>query len=175
MHNLNINLHKIESMNINKIKEEVKNWDTTNWLQQIHEKSTLNLFCKYKHAIQEITWFDNKIESQLMINARLDTLNLNWRNRNEETNCDMCDSDNEDLKHFLLYCKQYSDIGEEYTFMQQPYKEDTDEHLADILLFTTDNKDNKKIKERKSYLRQLWKERQRIKNIRATLTNTNTS
>ena len=80
----------------------------------------------------------------------------------------MCESEEENLKHFLLHCQQYSDIRKEYTFMQQPYKADTDEHLADILLFTTDNSESEseKIDKRKTYLKKIWKERQRVQKTR---------
>lgn len=59
-----------------------------------------------------------------MINAKLDTLDLKWRKRNADTKCDMCDLAVEDFKHFLLHCKQYSELRKEHKFMQQPYKQD---------------------------------------------------
>ncbi len=51
----------------------------------------------------------------------------------------------------LLDCIQYGDVRKQYTFMQQPYKENRIEHVADILLFTEAN--SEQIENRKQYLK----------------------
>ena len=103
-----------------------------------------------------------------MINARLNTLDLNWRNKhkNENTMCEMCGFEEENLEHFLLHCKQYTDIRQQYTFTQQPYVEDKEEHIAEILLLKEDHKG--KTEEKKTYVKRIWKARQqKIRSVQA--------
>ena len=73
------------------------------------------IYSKYKQDIREVTWFDNRLESKLMIRARVNTLDLNWRKRfkNEDTRCERCHYEIEDLEHFPLHCNPYSDIRQQ--------------------------------------------------------------
>ena len=130
-----------------------------NWRKHAKEESTLEIYYKYKTEIKEIKWYNNKEDAKLMINARLNTLDLNWRNKikNESTKCELCNNSNENLEHFILHCEQYKDIRRQYTFMQQPYKQDTEEHIAEILLL---KEERKQTEEKKIYIQRIWKLRQ---------------
>ncbi len=44
----------------------------------------------------------------------------------EETKCDMCGADNEDLKHFLLWCPAYGEERGKIIQLKQPYIEEDD-------------------------------------------------
>ena len=83
-----------------------------------------------------------------MIQARFNTLDLNWRKRfkNEDTRCERCHYVIEDLEHFLLHCNHYLDIR------QQPYSEDK-VHIAETLL--QKRSDNEQTAERKTYLKRI--------------------
>ncbi len=67
--------------------------------------------------------------------ARTNNLNLNDRKRfrGEETKCDMCGADNEDLKHFLLWCPAYREERRKFTRLQQPYVEDEEDIIGKYL------------------------------------------
>ena len=122
----------------------------------------------YKTKIEEVRWFDNSNASSIMIKARSDSLNLNWRKKHsgQNTSC-LCGYENESLKHFILDCENYIEIRNKYTFMQQPYINNTEEIIADILLFT--DLSEEQINERKKYISDIWKER--LKNIKEIETN----
>ena len=48
--------------------------------------------------------------------------------------------------------------------MQQPYKENKEEHIAEILLLTENNSEN--IQQKKDYLQKIWKTRQHLQKIK---------
>lgn len=152
---ININLEKIETTNEVKLKEIINKWDLGEWKKQIKEKSTLKTYQEYKQEIKEIRWYDNTESSTLMVKARLNALDLRWRKRyqNEETKCPLCDYEIETLEHFLLFCNAYAEIRQKYIFTQQPYQEDINKHITEILLFSQN--DNQI--EKKNYLKTIWK------------------
>ena len=47
----------------------------------------------------------------------------------------ICKSETVDLQHFLLRCTALSETRKHIIFLQQPYKEDQEETIADSLLF----------------------------------------
>ncbi len=55
------------------------------------------------------------------------------RFRGEDTKCDMCWADNEDLKHFLLWCPAYREERGKITRFQQPYIEDEEDTIGKYL------------------------------------------
>ena len=103
--------------------------------------------------------YNNRPESVVYFRARTNTLNLNDRRRfgGGVTKCDVCDCDKEDLIHFILWCTGYSDLREREPLLQQPYIED-EEHLVGQLLFEKEK--SGKIKE---LLYKSWKRREFIR------------
>ena len=87
------------------------------------DKKTLRIYSKFKNRIREITWY-NTYKTNLLIKARTDSLNLNWRNKfkNADTKC-LYGNIVEDLENFLLECKLYREIRKRYLITQQPYIE----------------------------------------------------
>ena len=75
------------------------------------DKETLRIYKIYKRGVEEISWFDNIVKTKLLIKARTDTLDLNWRGRfkNRDTKC-MCGYVSETLEHFILHCELYKDV-----------------------------------------------------------------
>ena len=158
MKTMNVNLNAIEEMSKQKIKEKINQIDTDNWKAEMGEKETLKIYREYKEKISEIKWYDNTLETKLIIKARTDTLELNWRNKHKgkDVKC-ICNYEEETLEHFLLDCEIYSEIRKKYNFMQQPYIENRKELLANILIFQVDIKSEIEI--RKSYILNIWRTR----------------
>ena len=161
MKNLNINLQYIENTNIKEIKNMINEKDTEDWRKEVAKKKTLEIYNLYKINILEIKWFDNSYSSNIMVKARTDTLNLNWRMRHSgrDEACICGSADSESMEHFILECIIYNEIRRKYTFIQRPYVQDTKRLIADILLFLNPSEDQ--IKERKSFMLEIWNERQK--------------
>ncbi len=95
----------------------------------MNEKTSLKIYIyrKWRKEIggqEEV--YSNSQASEILFKARTNNLNLNDRKRfwGEDTKCDMCRADKEDLKHFLLWCPAYTEIRGKITWLQQPYIED---------------------------------------------------
>ncbi len=73
-------------------------------------------------------------DSVILFKARTNNLNLNDRQRfwGEDTQCDMCGAEKEDLKHFL-WCPEYTDERWKSPRLQQPYKENEDDIIGKYL------------------------------------------
>ena len=108
--------------------------------------------------MEEITWFDNTAKTKLLMRARTDTLDLNWRSKfkNLDTKC-MCGCVCETLEHFILHCELYKEVRMRYEILQQPYIENECEIMSDVLGFRTS--DRKAINIRKDLISELWKTR----------------
>ena len=154
-----VKLEALQKATIPKRKEKVNNLDTEWWKKVMTDKRTLRIYSKYKTKIKEISWYDNSYKTNLMIKARTDSLSLNWRNKykNADTKC-LCGTPNEDLEHLILECELYGDIRKKFLFTQQPYRENKEEVISNILLFQ--ELGESEIRERKHLLHELWKERE---------------
>ena len=107
--------------------------------------------------------YDNKPASVIMYKARTNNLNLNDRNRhkNGDTKCVMCDCEVENLNHFILRCEGYWEERAKEPLFQQPYIED-EEHLIGQLLFQENKRD--KVKE---ILYKFWRKKIRGQHYRS--------
>ena len=98
-----------------KSKQEIKqiftNWDNEQWKQEIQSKSTLRIYKSHKDNIEEehIYIYDNRPSSGIWFRARTNTLQLNDRHSNKETNCLNCEQQSiiENIEHFILDCTTY--------------------------------------------------------------------
>ena len=165
-----IALRDLKEMKYADIKTMVNEWDTKTWKEEAAKKSSLSLYVKYKSEIKQERWFDNSDESKLMYRARTDTLDLNDKNKHKgkDTTCLACGLENESLEHFLLHCNHYEQIRRDYFFLFRPYREDTEWTMADILLFTLDHTNEMEssyLKDRKEFVKRMWKERSQLKRI----------
>ncbi len=66
----------------------------------------------------------------------------------------MCGSEKEDLKHFLLSCPEYSDERQKNTKLQQPYQEEEENIIGEILFVNN-------IDETKETIYKFWKIREK--------------
>ena len=119
------------------------------------------MYRKYKNEIkEESATYDNTPASTVMYRARANCLKLNDHKRfgNKETNCTLCRQEEENIVHFILTCPELAKIRSENYMkeFQQPYIENEDEIIGD-LLFKTEN-----MEEKKEVIYKLWITRKRI-------------
>ena len=116
LNELNLGIQDLQYMTQTQIKEKVNLWDTEVWTAEMEHKTTLTIYRQYKLNFNESSWFDNRGASVLMLRARLNTLNLNWRKEHTggHSNCPCCDSEIETLEHFLLFCASYSEVRQKF-------------------------------------------------------------
>ncbi len=82
--------------------------------------------------------YTNNQASEIIFKTRTNNIHLNERKRfwEENTKCDMCRADNEDLKHFLLWCPAYGEERGKITRLQQPYIGDGENTIGEYFLKT---------------------------------------
>ena len=133
----NLTSESLKSTSKDTISKWIRERDHNEWKQNIEGKTSLSLYRKFKGKLKEENIYSNNYGSVLLFKCRTNTLNLNDRNRfvGGSTECPGCKCSREDLLHFLLECPLYSNIRGEFTQLQQPYIEETDEILARLLLF----------------------------------------
>ncbi len=126
----------IRGMTDKSVRAVMREWDTTEWKQGMNEKSSLRIYREWRADIggQEKI-YDNRQASEILFKCRTNTLKLNDRNRfrNEDTKCEMCGNENEELKHFLLWCPAYSAARQKNIKLQQPFQEEDDNIIGDLL------------------------------------------
>ncbi len=162
MKKIDINTAQTNNLSTHDIIQKVKKWDTTNWKQETLTKSTLYIYNTYKTEIKEESWIDNTLGSKLIVRGRTNSLNLNWRNRfqNKSEQCPCCDCETETLEHFILDCKEYSDIRQNHsTLTHNTENQDRNNIIANILVFEKDLM-TEEIENRKEYMIKIWKRRQ---------------
>ena len=158
---LKLSLTDVSQMTTASLTKIIKEWDTQQWLNEIKGKETLKIYGKYKIKITEEEYFTNDEESKLMFRAGTNTLDINWRNkhfRGQTEKCPYC-PEQETLQHFLLDCNAYNEIRAQHPLLAKPYNVDTDEIIADFLLFKKFEKAGD-VATRKKILQNMWKKRQ---------------
>ena len=160
---VNINLYNIEHIQNNEIKKRVQELDNSLWKADLIEKSTLTLYRRYKmqiHDEQDI--YDNTAASVTLFRARTNTLLLGIKRKHQggDIICELCKSEAEDLQHFILRCTALSETRKHIIILQQPYKEDQEETIADLLLFRHHNEET--IIRNRDDLYKLWKHRNKL-------------
>ena len=133
-----IDIEQMKFLSKKEIKDRINKRDTESWNANLEQKSSLEVYRKFKTEIKEENIYTNSYGSNLLFQCRTNTLVLKDRNRftNEDTSCPCCGHGVEDLIHFLLFCPKYATARNEVPLLQQPYPEDIDPILEQILLFT---------------------------------------
>ena len=116
------------------IQDKIREWDHKIWIQDNNKKKSLELYNINRKEIEERSYYNNS-KSLLMYRYRTNTLNLNDRKRykNENTKCDLCEEENENMEHFLLECKALDNERKEIVELQRPRIENKNELLSQIL------------------------------------------
>ena len=116
------------------LQEKIRRFDLEIWLKDNDKKKSLEIYNENRKEIVERTYY-NSSKSLLMFRYRTNTLNLNDRKRhkNEDTKCDLCGEENEDLEHFLLECTALNKERNEIIEIQRPRIENKNDLLSQIL------------------------------------------
>lgn len=116
-------------------------WDIEVWQAGIETKTTLTVYKQFKTNLSERNWFDNIEKSVVMLRARLNTLNVNWR-KEHSGGSHLCDSEVDNLEHFL-FCVGYSEVRQ-IPASAPTISTNTTELIGNILILTNiDNSENK--------------------------------
>ena len=144
MSTLNLNLNSIQTLSINSIKNKIYDWDRIQWSNTMETKSTLEFYRNNKSLISEIKWMKNGYKYGIMMKARADCLELEWRVRNTEVEkiCKLCNIEIETLKMVILTCNILQEFRNQYIHLQLPSNRESSELLKITLLFDKDKNYN---------------------------------
>ena len=82
-----------ETMSKDDIKKKVREYDNKRWNENLEEKTSLEVYKKYKKKVEESNCYDNSKDSELLFKARANVLVLEdlKRHKKENTDCKICD------------------------------------------------------------------------------------
>ena len=126
------------------------------WKEEIGNKSTLEIYRTFKTEMEQENSYDGRPDSTIWFRARTNCLTLGDRNRHigGTTECFMCGEEVEDLRHFILDCKELEEVRADMTRLQRPRLEDWREVIGEFLY-------GKEKERSKRELYGLWKARER--------------
>ena len=164
MMELNLNIQEIRNSSINNIKKRINEYDLENWKRGMEEKVTLGRYRSLKTEIKEEKWFKNGDKYTIMMKARSNTLNLEWKSwgTDEEKICKLCNEENEDMEHFLIKCNSLQQLRQQYLELQRPNYEQMDDIINRLLIFTETR--TVKIEENINFLYKMWMKRKKLRN-----------
>ncbi len=145
----------------NETKENVssiiKTRDTQTWRETLNDKPSVTLCKEHRKEIGQDEVYNNYIASDILSKCRTNTLKLNDSKifTSEGTDCCLCDDQYENLAHFLLWCPVYATERQKSRVLQQPYQENTEKIIENLLL------NNAIIQETKTTLKKFWTVRQK--------------
>ena len=144
-------------MKKNEIKSKAREMDSRRWREEIQKKTSLAIYAEQKKEIKEEGIYDNRPSSIIMYRARTNCLKLNDRNRHQggEIECKLCGTNIENLEHFLLDCKELSEERQKMVELQQPYQENRNKIIENVL-FNTEG-----IEKRKEKIYSMWIKREK--------------
>ena len=167
MSRMRLSIDNIVDMTPQQLKDYINRKESEEWREGMNNKSSLALYKDHKKQIDEVKWFRNGIKWNIMVKARTNTLKLGWRNweTEMEKKCEICEIENEDLKHFLLECTFLEKLGCQFIELQRPRNEDINELMARILLFgwKKERYQEEQIEYFVDMVFELWKERERLR------------
>ncbi len=70
------------------------------------------------------------------------------------TSCEICEEENENLEHFLLWCPEYQRERSENKKLQRPFEEDTEKIIGELLFEENTEKS-------KETIYNMWKKREK--------------
>ena len=126
------------------------------WKEELGRKTTLELYRTWKTEMRQEDSYDGRPDSTVWFRARTNCLKLGDRNRHigGETDCFMCREETEDLRHFILDCRELEATRLTVTALQRPRVEDWRVVIGEFL-FGSEKEENRK------GLYELWRVRER--------------
>lgn len=95
------------------MKKKVKDWDMKCWKNELKKKSSLEIYREYMEFIGTVNYiYDNTPASVFLYKGRTNNLQLSDCKRftNENTMCNMCRADTENIKHFIFHYLAYNTV-----------------------------------------------------------------
>lgn len=158
---LGISVQQLEEMKRTQLEKEVLKWDTGKWKEGMDHKSTLKIYKDNKDKIGEVDYlYDNRAASVVLFQARTNSLPLHDRVRflREDSKCPVCGAEQEDLEHFLLWCKGFEEERKNILKLQQPFQENKEQLIGSVLF---DFQDKTEVERLKEVIYNFWKIRER--------------
>ena len=108
MEKVGINYEELIEMGKIEVKRKIREYDTRRWKEGLERKASVRIYRENKREVKEGKVYDNRRSSQILFQARANSMRLNERNRHREegeTSCEICgEGELENLGHFLLAC-----------------------------------------------------------------------
>ena len=149
-----ITFEQLIEMNKNQIKRKINEYDSNLWYEDMISKRSLGIYRRFKKGIKDEGIYENRLPSDLLFRARSNTLALNTDNRHRggDTQCELCNSEEEDMIHFIVRCRALEDKREDY-IIQKYWNQDQMEMVGEMIF---DNKETEKVQ---NMLGALWQKR----------------
>ena len=146
----NIKFEEISTLSFGKIKTIARKWDTRKWIEDMKEKSSLKIYREFKKEIKEEKYYDNRESSKYLFLARSNTLPLNIKRKytGGDTKCELCNTENEDLVHFLINCKKLEHKRNKEIMLKN--RNENKETMVGNILFKEDKEKTKEM------ITQMW-------------------
>ena len=160
---LGMGVREYQRIGKEEIKKKARTMDTNRWEEDMRRKSSLEVYRHWKKEIKEEKQYDNRPASITLFKARANCLPLKDRKRhqNENTTCEACGEEEENLGHFILRCKEYEEERKTMIELQRPYEEDENQVIGKFLF------KEERIEDKKELLQKMWKKREiKIRGLR---------
>ena len=106
LQDVGLTLGDLETLTKDEVWRKIRDSDNREWHGELERLTDRDVYKANKKLIGGSWGYDNSIESELLFQARSNTLKLNVWNRHTGgmTGCVLCGAACEDLEHFLLDC-----------------------------------------------------------------------
>ena len=105
---LGILWEELNNMDRKKLKNQIKEWDTQQWMEDMLSKPTLQWYKEGKIHIGYDNCYRNNRRSEYLAKARTNSLQLEEHlgrgNTNYDKTCKLCHQEEENLEHFMVKC-----------------------------------------------------------------------
>ena len=105
----------LETLSKAEVWRKVRAYDNMEWFRELDALTDRDVYKTFRKSVGGSWGYDNSFESELLFQARSNTLRLNAWNRHGGgvVGCELCGDAYENLKHFLLDCPSLSGAREE--------------------------------------------------------------
>ena len=107
---LGLSWDEIRSISRNKLKERIRKYDTSIWLEGLQKKISLRWYIQGKQRIAYENCYRNNRHSAFLAKARTNSLQLEDQlgrgKPNYDKTCKLCQDGKEDLDHFMVKCEK---------------------------------------------------------------------
>ena len=152
---IGISFEEMVAMKPHQIRKKINEYDSKIWEEEMSTKTTLGIYRKFKKGIRDERIYDNRKSSELLFRARSNTLALNIEKRHTggNTECELCHTGQEDIRHFMLECWTLEDKRNQQ-LMRKYWRQDKEEMIGEMLF---DNKETERVKD---MIDKMWHKRQ---------------